>query len=94
MPVFQKTAKAEQDLIEIWLYVAQDNPSAADKLLDRFEEAGRLLAKNPELGPERPDIAPGFRYFPVGRYILLYRKISQGIELVRVTHGARSLVGP
>ena len=26
MAVFQKTAQAEEDLIDIWLYIAQDNP--------------------------------------------------------------------
>lgn len=50
MAVFQKTAQAEEDLIDIWLYIAQDNPTAADNLLDTFEEKGRLLAKNPKLG--------------------------------------------
>ena len=37
MAVFQKTAQAEEDLIDIWLYIAQDNPDAANQLLDTFE---------------------------------------------------------
>ena len=47
MAIFQKTAQAEEDLIDIWLYIAQDNPAAADNLLDTFEEKGLLLAENP-----------------------------------------------
>jgi toxin ParE1/3/4 len=31
------------------------------------------------------------RSFPVGSYLLLYRRDSAGIELVRVIHGARDL---
>lgn len=93
MSIFDKSAKAEEDLIEIWLYIAQDDLGAADKLLDRFEETGWLLAENPELGQARPDIAPDFRYFPVGSYLMLYRKIRKGIELVRVVHGAKLLPG-
>jgi toxin ParE1/3/4 len=31
------------------------------------------------------------RYHPVGNYLLLYRVIADGIELVRVVHGARDL---
>lgn len=92
MPVFVKSSKAEEDLIDIWLYIAQDNPTAADELLERFEGTGWLLAENPELGQARPDIAPDFRYFPVERYLMLYRKIPEGIQLVRVVHGAKSLL--
>ncbi|MER9891509.1 type II toxin-antitoxin system RelE/ParE family toxin [Mesorhizobium sp. M0119] len=31
-----RTAHAEEDLIAIWLYVAQDSEAAADRLLDRI----------------------------------------------------------
>ena len=91
MANFRKTARAEEDLIDIWLYIAQDNPDAADNLLDTIEEKGQLLAENPELGQTRPDIADEFRYLPVGRYLMLYRVIEGGIELVRVVHGMRLL---
>ncbi len=91
MAVFQKTAQAEEDLIDIWLYIAQDNPAVADTLLDTFEEKSWLLAENPKLGQARPDIAEEFRYLPVGRYLMLYREIAGGIELVRVVQGMRLL---
>ena len=91
MAVFQKTAQAEEDLIDIWLYIAQDNPAAADDLLDTFEEKGWLLADNPKLGQARPDIAEEFRYLPVGRYLMQYRESSGGVELVRVAQGMRQL---
>jgi len=93
MAIFRKTAQAEEDLILVWLYIAQDNPTAADHLLDIFEEKGWLLARNPELGQARPDIAEDLRYLPVGRYLMLYRVISGGIELVRVVQGMRLLDG-
>ncbi|MBD2498249.1 type II toxin-antitoxin system RelE/ParE family toxin [Nostoc sp. FACHB-280] len=88
---FIRTAKAEEDLIEIWIYIATDNPTAADKLLDQIDTKCQMLADNPELGQARPDIASGLRYFPVNRYLILYRKISEGIEVIRVVHGARHL---
>ena len=91
MPTFKKTAQAEEDLIDIWLYVAQGNPVAADELLETFEEKGWLLADNPKLGQARPDIATDFRYFPVGHYLMLYREITEGIELIRVVQGMRLL---
>ena len=85
----RRTPLAEQDLEDIWFFVAQDNPDAADRLLDKIEESIGLIAENPYLGPARPDIAPELRYHPVGHYLLLYRILKNGIELVRVVHGAR-----
>lgn len=91
MGILKRTARAEADLIDIWLYIAPDNPAAADKVLDEIEEKSVLLSDRPRLGQERPDIAPEMRYFPVGNYLILYRVISDGVEVVRVTHGARQL---
>ncbi len=92
MPTIQRTAQAEEDLIDIWLYIAQDDVRAADRLLDEIEEKLLLLGDQSSLGPARPDIAPGLRYFPVRRYLILYREITTGgIEIVRVVHGARDV---
>ena len=91
MPGIRRTAQAEADLIDLWLYIAQDNPSAADRLLDEIENKCSLLAANPQLGPARPDIAADCRYSPVGRYLILYRLIPEGIEVVRVVQGSRRL---
>jgi toxin ParE1/3/4 len=93
MPDLRRTAQAEEDLIELWLYIAQDNPGAADCLLDEIEDKCTLLAANPQLGAARPDIAPECRSFPVGRYLILYRLIPDGVEVVRVVQGSRRLEG-
>lgn len=50
------------------------------------EEAGAE-----SLGPARPDLAPDLRYFVVRKYLILYRQIADGVEIVRVVHGARHL---
>jgi len=73
MPVIRRMAQAEEDLIEIWIYIAQDNPVAADELLEEIERKCSLLADNPYLGPAREDIAEDCRYSPVGNYLILYR---------------------
>jgi toxin ParE1/3/4 len=65
MSVIQRTAQAEEDLIDIWIYIAQDNPLAADRVLDDIEERFYTLADNPLMGRLRPDIAPDLRYFTV-----------------------------
>jgi toxin ParE1/3/4 len=43
------------------------------------------------MGRNRSDIVPGIRYFPVGNYLIFYRETGQGVEIIRVLHGARSL---
>lgn len=91
MPIIIRTAQAEEDLIDIWIYIAQDNPVAADDLLDEIERRISLLADNPYLGPAREDIAEDCRYSPVGNYLILYRIIPNGIEVVRVVQGSRRL---
>ncbi|TAE60722.1 MAG: type II toxin-antitoxin system RelE/ParE family toxin [Nostocales cyanobacterium] len=37
------------------------------------------------------ELAPSLRSFPVGKYLLFYRSVVDGIELVRVIHGARDI---
>jgi toxin ParE1/3/4 len=88
----QRTPRADQDLEELWFFIAQDDPATADRWIDTLEEKIRLLADNPLMGPARPDIARELRYHPVGNHLLLYRVIQGGIEIVRVVHGARDLL--
>ena len=42
---------------EIWYFIAEDDPVAADRLLDLLEEKYKPLAGNSQMGPARPDIA-------------------------------------
>jgi toxin ParE1/3/4 len=44
-PRLLRTARAEEDLVEIWTYIADDNPVAADRLLDLFDEKSRSFAQ-------------------------------------------------
>jgi toxin ParE1/3/4 len=87
----RRTAQAEEDLIDIWSYIAQINPLAADRLLDALDRKCQALAHNPQMGMARNDIATGVRHFPVGNYLILYRKLSDGIEVVRYVDGRRRL---
>ena len=82
-----KSPEAENDLDEIWWYIAQDNPNSADKLLDDIDEASRKLAKFADMGRTRDELHPGLKSFPVGMYLIFYMPISGGIKIVRVLHG-------
>ena len=84
--------RAREDLLEIWLYVARQNSEvAADHVLDRIEEACRPLARHPQLGRGRPEIADEARSLVVQRWLALYRVTAYGAQVVRVIDGARDL---
>ncbi len=93
MPQVFFTRIAREDLVAIWLHIAEDDPAAADRVLDRLDEAASHLARNPQMGPARDDIRPGLRYLVSGSYLLLYRIADDGIEIVRAVHGRRDLYG-
>jgi len=82
---------AEADAVEIWTYVAQDNPDAADRLLDQFDDLFRLLVSQPLLGKSIEKLAPKLRFVPIGNYLIFYRPTRDGIEIVRILHGARDI---
>jgi len=83
------TTDAYRDLEEIVRYIGAQDPTAALRLTDRLEAACWRLARDPGVGQSRPDLVPGIRFFPVGNYLLFYREHDDGIQVLRVLHGAR-----
>lgn len=79
------------DYEDIWLYIARDNTPAADRLVESFEHHLEMLARMPSTGKLEADLAPDLRSFPVGSYLLYYLPMEDGIQLVRVLHGARDI---
>ena len=81
---------ARADLGDIWLHIAEDNPQAADNVIDRIHVMSQLLADNPDMGQLQTDLADGrYRCFSVGRYVVYFRPLDDGIMIARVLHGAR-----
>ena len=91
MGLIRRTPTARNDYSAIWDHVAEDNPDAADVLLRALDSALNMLSDHPHAGQRRSDLRPRLRSFPVGRYLVFYRPIRGGIELVRVLHGARDV---
>lgn len=87
----ERRPQAVRDLHEIWDYIAQDNPDAADRLLRLFDEKLRFLSDAPGIGKSREDLGPGLRSFVVGEYVLFFRPIAGGIRLVAALHGRRDI---
>jgi addiction module RelE/StbE family toxin len=87
------SAQARRDLAGIGLYVSQDSPQAAERLVIRIREAVGILAEQPLIGRQgqRVDV----RELVISRtpYLALYRarKSARKIEVVvlRVVHASR-----
>jgi len=78
-------------------FIQQDSPDAAIRFLEAARETFDLLAKMPELGGVcefgSPNAA-GIRVWPIKgfkNYLIFYRPIQQGVEIIRVLHGARDI---
>jgi toxin ParE1/3/4 len=91
MAIILKKPLAEADLLDIWNFIANDNPEKADSLLERIDRKIKTLAENPDIGRKRNELLMDLRSFPVGNYLIFYRSINQGIEVIRILHGARDI---
>lgn len=87
-----RSSAAEDDLVNIWLYVGEYDSRAADVLLDDLDRRSNILTDFPHAGVARDDIAPGIRQLVEGNYLIFYR-VTDHIEIVRVIH-ARQRITP
>ncbi len=88
---YRLTRRARRDILAIWVYIAENNESAADRFVDLLTHHFAILGKNPYSGRDRQDLRRGYRSFPVGQYLILYRVAEPGVEIMRVLHGRRDL---
>jgi toxin ParE1/3/4 len=86
-----RSLQAEQDLETTLDYLDSQSTQAADRFAKRFDESCDLHATFPQLGASSEELAPGLRHFTVGNYVVFYRPITEGIEIIRIIHGARDL---
>ena len=94
MPQALLLPSATSDLAELWDYIAYGNPANADRLVDRIRfTCSTTLAENPRIGRSREELAPELRSFPFLNYVIFYRPIDAGVEIVRVLHGSRDIEG-
>lgn len=89
--VVLRKPQASEDIAEIWDHIADDDLAAADRWLDRLDRQLRLLATQPLMGRARSELAEGIRSFPMGRYVVFYMPLHDGIDVVRVLHSARDI---
>lgn len=92
------TPRAEEDLLEIYTFIALDSVQTADRILLRLQHSVESLARNPRLCQRRPDIRSSMRILVEAPWLILYQThpdTDQGpitaVEIVRIVDGRRNL---
>ncbi|MBR9917873.1 type II toxin-antitoxin system RelE/ParE family toxin [bacterium] len=95
MALIKKTRQAEEDLYQIWYFIAIENqsPVNAERFILQLDHTIQLIANNPGIGVSKDEYARGVYQFSFQDYLLFYTIIDGGINLVRVLHGARDIQG-
>lgn len=88
---FRISRQAEQDLEDIWFYLAQKNELLADQKIGQILDKFPMLSRFPDMGRNRDYVSIGVRSFPVKPYIIFYTHITDGIEIVRILHQSRDI---
>jgi toxin ParE1/3/4 len=85
-----RSPQVETDLCEIVDYIAANNPTAAFHWLDTMEQLFQLLSEQPHMGERLKTNRYGeVRRFSMANYVIYYRPVPTGAEILRVIHGAR-----
>lgn len=82
---------ARQDLSDIFDYIARDKPIAAAKWIEKIESRCELLASTPGFGESRLEYGAEIRSCSLGRYVIFFRPIEGGAEVVRIIAGDRDI---
>ena len=79
---------ASNDLFEYSEFIAHDKPVAAYEWVERIEGVCATLAAHPEMGQPRISKNHGpCRSFTSGKYVIFFRAIESGVEIVRIVSG-------
>jgi len=97
MPKYILDPCVEDELWEIWGFIAQDNPDAATRVIEAAYDTFKTLAANPGIGRPRRFRNPRLRDIRSWRitgfenYLIFYRPVADGIQVNHVYHGARDV---
>lgn len=89
--------EARNDLDNIWLHIARENPQAANEVIDYICESFCAIAASPNIGRIREDFWPGARCHNTGKgvwrshFLIFYRTGKDNIEIARVLEGHRNI---
>ncbi len=84
------SVRAETRLVEIEDHIAEENPVAAERLIERLLARAEALRAHPDLGKVVPEFPRGkLRQLVEGNYRIVYTRRQGAVEIVTVFHGRR-----
>ena len=88
MKPFNLTVFAKADLKDIAVFTQRKwGPEQRNIYLKQFDDAFRMLSKNPDIGKGCDEIRAGYRKFPQGSHVIFYKQTnSQEILVIRILH--------
>ena len=93
MSIYALSSLAKADLKRIWMWIAADNPEAADALDRDIRDACAMLASQPGMGGLRQEwTSRDLRFYVVRKnYWIVYYPSGKPLEILRVIHAARAI---
>jgi len=86
--------RARRELLAAAEWIAEDNPIAAEGLIEAVEAAAETIGEHPQIGRRRPELARGpYRFLTLSGYpyLIAYAENEMPPIIVRIVHGARDL---
>ena len=89
--------RADRDIDEQLVYLGKQSHRVASRFLDAVEQTFQLLAESPDRGflwDHDTNIDRNIHVWPIRGFpnmLAFYRPIDQGVEIIRVLHGARDI---
>lgn len=82
-------ALASRDLNEIADYFTENSVEAGERFFNAFNRKCQQLITFPNSGKSYAEIHPGIRGMSLEGYVIFYRILEDGIEVLRVVSGRR-----
>jgi len=82
---------ASRDLNDISEYFASNNVRSGERFFEDFNRKCKQLVSFPQSGKAYESIYPNLKGVPLSGYIVFYRIVEDGIEILRVVSGRRAL---
>ena len=79
--------RAEQDLLDIWLYTFDKwGERQTDAYIDELNAILQILAEQPLMCRERTEFTPPVRIHHHAQHLVVYLALNNGINVIRVLH--------
>ena len=97
MSIVRYTPEAEDDLVDIKRYIAEDrnSPIAALNTVTKIIKRIKILEQFPETGAKLSsiiDIITDYRFLVCSNYIAFYRFDGEYVSIIRILYGRRDYV--